>query len=383
MTRTLSGALVLAVLALVGCGEDDQGATDARAADTTDRSVERILDRLLPAGASGTLLAARDGKMVHCAGFGLADRESEVPATCDTVYDIMSMTKQFTAAAILKLEMLGKLRVADPISDHLGPVPGDKRDITVHHLLTHTSGLREALGDDYEPLARDEMLADALGSELQSRPGAEHHYSNLGYSLLAAIIEKASGMSYEEFLVEHIFEPARMTTTGYVLPDWPSDRVAIEYDEQGEAQGRPFDHPWAEDGPHWNLRGNGGLLSTARDMYRWDRAMAGEEILDQRAKDRLFNRYVLEEKAGDSYYGYGWALLRTDGYGEVAFHDGGNGWSFGVLTKLLDKGVTVFWITNRYRDARAGWNLARLGSDLTRDVADSVLEPLPAASPPG
>jgi CubicO group peptidase (beta-lactamase class C family) len=373
LVRTLSVTLVLAVVGIAGCGDGDEGALSERPADVTDPSVEQVIDPLLPPGASGTLLAARDDEMIHCAGFGLADHEAEIPATCDTAYDVMSMTKQFTAAAILKLEMLGKLRVADPISEYLGPVPSDKREITVHQLLTHTSGLKEALGGDYEPLARNEMIAGALSSKLESSPGEEHHYSNLGYSLLAAIIEEASGKGYEEFLSDELFEPAGMTATGYVLPDWPSDQVAVEYDERGEAQGKPFDHPWAEDGPHWNLRGNGGLLSTARDMYRWHVAMAGDEVLDGRAKNKLFRRYVLEEKGGDSYYGYGWALIREDGYGDVAFHDGGNGWSFGVLTKLLDEGVTVFWITNRFRDEQAGWNLARLGSDLTRGVADSVL----------
>ncbi len=263
--------------------------------------------------------------------------------------------------------------MTDPISKYLGPVPSDKREITVHQLMTHTSGLKEALGGDYEPVARDEMVAGALQSELVSPPGEEHHYSNLGYSLLAAIIEKESGTSYEEFLSEHLFEPAGMTATGYVLPDWPSDDVAVEYDEHDEAQGKPFEHAWAEDGPYWNLRGNGGLLSTARDMYRWHVALAGDEVLDGQAKNRLFRPYVLEEKGGDSYYGYGWALLRADEYGKVAFHDGGNGWSFGVLTKLLDEGVTVFWITNRFRDESAGWDLARTGSALTRAVADSVL----------
>jgi len=149
--------------------------------------------------------------------------------------------------------------------------------------------------------------------------------------------------------------------------------VAIEYDAHGKPQGRPFEHPWATDGPYWNGRGNGGLLSSARDMSHWQVALQGDEILDQGAKAQLHEPYVREEPGGDSFYGYGWALIRTDEYGDVAFHDGGNGWSSGVLTKLLDEGVTVFWITNRFRDEQAGWNLARMGSDLTRGGADSVL----------
>ncbi len=96
-------ALVFAVVGIAGCGDDDQGSPSDRPADATDPSMERVLDAMLPPRASGTLLAARDDEMIHCAGFGLADREARRPATCDTVYDVMSMTKQFTAAAILKL----------------------------------------------------------------------------------------------------------------------------------------------------------------------------------------------------------------------------------------------------------------------------------------
>ena len=185
----------------------------------------------------------------------------------------MSMTKQFTAAAILKLEMMGELSVDDPITEHLDGVPRDKREITIAQLLNHSSGLIDALGDDYEPIARDRMLAGAFKSELQSRPGAEYSYSNLGYSVLAALIEEVSGESYEEFLSQNLFEPAGMAATGYVLPDWDTEQVAVEYDAGGASQGRPFDHPWADDGPYWNLRGNGGMLSTARaytsGTWRW------------------------------------------------------------------------------------------------------------------
>src|SRR3712207_1662857 len=264
-----------------------------------DRSVGKFLDETLPDGTSGTVVAARGGSVAHCRGFGLADRDAKVAARCDTVYDTMSMTKQFTAAAILKLEMMGKLRVTDPLSKFVGPVPDDKRTITLHHLLTHTAGLTEQLGGDYEALSRREMLDGALESELRSAPGSEYSYSNLGYSILAAIIEQVSGRSYEEFLAENLFAPAGMTQTGYVLPEWKPDQVAVEYDENGEPKGKPFDHPWAEDGPYWNLRGNGGLLSTARDMFRWHVALRDDDVLSKSAKDKLFKPHVPEEESGD------------------------------------------------------------------------------------
>jgi CubicO group peptidase (beta-lactamase class C family) len=366
------GVAFAAVLMLAACGGRDQDPTARGGADPADQSVEQFLDATLPEGASGTLVAARDGEMVHCEGFGLADREARVAAGCDTVYDTMSMTKQFTAAAILKLEMMGKLRVSDPLRRFIPRVPADKRNITLHHLLTHTAGLVDVLGGDYERVSRREMLAGALDSKLRSPPGSEYHYSNVGYSVLAAVIEKVSGMGYEEFLAGRLFAPAGMTQTGYVLPEWAPDRVAVEYDPRGKPHRRPFDHRWAEDGPYWNLRGNGGLLSTARDMFRWHRALEGDEALDRRAKHKLFKPHVREEPGGDSYYGYGWVVLRPNDGGRVVWHNGGNGWSFGELTRLLKERVMVFWVTNRYKDKGAGWNFYRLGPKLTQGVVDGV-----------
>ena len=365
--RVSLGMALLAAVSFAACGGGDRDSTDPAVDDPVDQRVARFLDDTLPRGASGSLVAARDGEMVHCEGFGMADRDARVAAGCDTVYDVMSMTKQFTAAAILKLEMMGKLDVADPIGRHIGPVPAGKRGITLHHLLTHTSGLVDVLGGDYERQTRKGMLAAALESELQARPGAEYAYSNAGYSVLAAIVEKASGIGYEEFLAEHLFAPAGMTETGYVLPDWDPDQMAVEYGPAGKPQGTPLDHPWASDGPYWNLRGNGGLLSTARDMFRWHLALDGNEVLDRRAKRKLFKPHVLEEPGGDSYYGYGWVILKADD-GRVAWHNGGNDWSYGEVTRLLDGGAMVFWITNRYKSKAGGWDFYELGPELTQGV---------------
>jgi CubicO group peptidase (beta-lactamase class C family) len=385
--RSLSAAATVVVCTLVGCtGGDDSaapatptpvhpapGAATPMDATPVDPAVEQFLVDTLPAGVSGTVLVAHEADIVHCSGFGLADREAKVPATCDTVYDIQSITKQFTAAAILKLEMMGRLRVGDPISRYVGPAPSDKRAITVHHLLTHTSGLREVLGGDYEPLTREEMLERAMSSRLESRPGSRYSYSNVGYSVLAAIVEEASGMGYEEFLAEHLFEPAGMTETGYVLPEWSPHRVAVEYDPRGRPMGRPFDHPWADDGPYWNLRGNGGILTTARDMYGWHVALRGDEVLSRQAKQKLFTPYVPESPGGTTSYGYGWVVSQGDPYGKVVWHDGGNGWSLSMVARLLDQDVLVFWTSN-HAYQRGQWNLEDGMQRLTLGLADRALD---------
>ncbi|WP_232668709.1 serine hydrolase domain-containing protein [Pseudonocardia sp. TRM90224] len=366
--RIRTGALLVAVVVgTVACAPAGADLSADPAADP----VADLLERTLPAGPGGTVIAAHGDRIVHCDGFGLADREARIAATCDTAYDVMSITKQFTAAAVLKLEMMGRLRVSDPISTYVGPVPADKQRITLHHLLTHTSGLVEGMGDDYDVLSRDAMIAGALASPLVSTPGERFHYSNLGYSVLAAIVEEVSGVGYEQFLATHLFGPAGMTSTGYVLPQWERERVAVEYDPQGVDRGRPDERPWAADGPYWNLRGNGGILSTARDMFRWHRALTDDTVLSANARSALFTPHVAEPGSQESY-AYGWGIVDTD-HGRVARHDGGNDWAFAMYARSLDSSpddaVMSFWVSNSaYREP--DWNLEDLEPDLTLNLLD-------------
>ncbi len=318
--------------------------------------------RTVPHGSGGTVLAARGDDILHCEGFGMADREARIAATCETAYDVMSITKQFTAAAIVKLEAMGRLRVTDTIDMHLGPVPPDKQGITLHHLLTHTAGLVEALGDDHDVLSREDMLSRAMASKLISAPGVQFHYSNLGYSVLAAIVEKVAGVGYEQFLATHLFLPAGMTSTGYLLPQWNRDQTAVEYGADGRSQGRPYEHPWAADGPYWNLRGNGGMLSTARDMFRWSRALSGDTVLPPSARSKLFAPHIRQPDSGE-FYGYGWDLIDNE-YGRIAWHDGGNMWSLAIYARSLSDDTTVFWISN-HAYQRDEWNFEELEPELT------------------
>ncbi|MGC5561777.1 serine hydrolase domain-containing protein [Streptomyces sp. FR-108] len=374
--RALTAATALAaILMLSSCTrEGDAGRPGIGAATEVPKagggeSIGDFLHRVLPAGAGGTVIAAHGDELAYCGGFGAADRARGTPASCRTVYDVMSITKQFTAAAILKLEVMGRLRVSDRIGRFLGPVPEGKRDITIDQLLTHTSGLVEALGDDYSPLTRDELVRQALASKPRSAPGREFHYSNTGYSLLAAIVEKASGERYEPFLARHLFTPAGMKSTGYVLPRWPRKLVAVEYDSRGRGQGRPLDHPWAADGPYWHLRGNGGMLSTAQDMFRWHRALSGDDVLPEQARRKLFAPHV-PVPGLDGSYGYGWAVRETPA-GRTVWHNGGNDWSLAYLTRSLRDGVLVYWVSNHaYQDGK--WNLEDQAEELTQGVADRV-----------
>lgn len=367
MTRPGAAVLAVALLLLTSCDGEEAAPPpdDARAAVFREADV--------PEGSSGSLVAVADGEVVTCEGWGESDHEAGTRSGCDTVYDIGSVSKQFTAAAVVKLETQRRLRVSDTLGDFFPGVPADKRDITVRQLLTHTAGLVDGLGDDYEPLDRQQMITAALASDLRTEPGARYHYSNLGYSLLAAIVEEASGEAYEDYLAAELFEPAGMTQTGYVLPDWDPADVAVEYDARDRAQGRPYDHPWADDGPYWNLRGNGGLLSTARDMGQWLLALAGDTVLDDEARAELFRPRVLEQPGGETRYAYGWVVADTP-LGEITWHNGGNGWSYAEVSRLPESGAALFWVTNRSRSAADGWSLERLRPSLTEQVAARLVD---------
>lgn len=350
--------LVVCLLLLSACG------VEVEEVEEVDQDVARsAVQAGPPMASSGSFVTAVDGEIVSCGGWGGGD--------CDTVYDIGSITKQLTAAAIVTLQSTGRLGVHDRIGRFLDGVPRDKRAITIQQLLTHTSGLVGSLGGDYEPLSRADLIRGAFASDLRSPPGTRYFYSNVGYSLLAAIVEIASGEGYEEFLARHLFEPAGMTSTGYVLPDWDKADVAIEYDAQGRPQGRPNEHPWATDGPYWNLRGNGGLLSTARDMYRWS------EALDEGALREVFRPRVREGAHADSWYGYGWVVLDSP-LGRVQWHNGGNGLSYAEVLRIPSEDGFVFWATGHSRGD--GWNLERHG--LTNDLVSKIGRAQPGGSPP-
>ncbi|MGQ4268434.1 serine hydrolase domain-containing protein [Nocardiopsis changdeensis] len=311
----LVGGGVAASAAVVG------GGAAVRWASRSPR--ERLAD-LVPEGPEVSAVAA--------------DGEPLVAVGMDTARDVCSVTKQFTAAGVLRLEMDGELSVGDPVGAFLPGASGRLGEVDLHRLLTHTGGLPEALGDDYEPLGREEFVAAAVAAE----PVEGYLYSNVGYGLLAAVIEVVAG-SYEGFLAETLFGPAGMTRTGYVLPDWDDAGVAVEYDARGHSSGRPYERPWADDGPYWNLRGNGGMLSTARDMLAWHRALAGGAVLSERALERMFTPHVAEDALGTSYYGYGWVILEVGGR-RAAWHNGGNGAAYAELLHVPG-GPMAFWAT--------------------------------------
>ena len=304
------------------------------------------------AGFSGVVLAARDGKLVLAKGYGLADREAGTPFRVDSVVSIGSVTKQFTAAAILKLEQDGKLSVEDSVAKFYPDAPADKRGITLHQLLTHTAGLDSDFAGDYDAVDRDAYVGRILGSKLRSAPGTTHHYANSGYSLLAAVVEKASGMPYETYLREKLFLPAGMKETGYKQPAWPTSRVAVGYRGK-DRWGTILEKKWLPDGPGWALRGNGGIHTTMADMVRWERVLEGDgNLLSAASRKKMFTAWTPEQPGGESFYGYGWAIFATPRGGRLIAHDGGNGIFSFDDRRYVDDGLLVLTFGNS-SDAKA------------------------------
>jgi CubicO group peptidase (beta-lactamase class C family) len=308
----------------------------------TGRALDEYLSRLERFGFTGGALAVRGKEVLLSRSYGLADRARGVPLTTDSVYNLGSITKQFTAAAILTLEMQGKLAVTDLASQHLDGVPAEKAAITLHHLLTHSSGLESDFSpSDYDPVGREEYVRRALQSKLLFTPGGGYEYSNAGYSLLAAIVEKVSGQPYEVYLTERVLKPAGMRETGYKLPKWAPERIAHGF-RDGEDWGTILQRIQEPDAPYWTLRGNGGLHTTLGDMLAWHRALDSDAVLSKPAREKYFKPYVAEGPRGLSHYAYGWAVSKSARGTTVVQHNGGNGIYVAEFVRFPDEDAMLF-----------------------------------------
>lgn len=385
-TGARSGLLALAVASVLTAGglglAHPAGAASGGgepAVSDTALEVARVhdyLSRLGAFGLAGGVLVAVDGKVRLARGYGLADRgdgeDGGAPRawTAGTVSSVGSITKQFTAAAIMELVERGHIAVDDSLGRFFDDVPADKRGITLHHLLTHTSGLDEVGSGDFDFLSREELVARGLERELLWEPGTRYRYSNLGYSLLGAVVEVVTGEDYESWLRENLFRPAGMYETGYVLPDYEPARVATGY--RGiDRWGTVIQRLRPERGPSWVLRANGGIHTTLLDMHRWVEALgvmemhpdgagsdAADEVesdaagdagrpflLSESSRERMFTPHA-DEGGGRSYYGYGWVVDTTSRGTPVIWHNGGNGILHADLHLYPAEGVETFMMTS-------------------------------------
>jgi D-alanyl-D-alanine carboxypeptidase len=292
-------------------------AAPARAASLSKAEIAAYADHLLaeayPADAPGAAaIVVLDGEEVLRKGYGLANVELQVPNGPEMVFELGSVTKQFTAAAILMLAERGQLRIEEDVTKYLPDYPTHGRKITIEHLLTHTSGipiytaLPEFISQMRQDIRPEALIGIFKDKPLEFEPGERWAYNNSGYVLLGAVIEKVSGKSYEQFIEEEIFKPLGMKDSRYGHMEELVPRRAYGYGKGSEswknADYVSMTQPYAA----------GSLLSTVDDLVLWDRALSGETLLKKASLDRMFTAVKLSS-GQSTLYGYGWSVFDWKG----------------------------------------------------------------------
>lgn len=324
----------------------------ARPAAADDARRDAAFDAYLQAATrhdhfSGTVLVARDGVPVFRRSYGMANYELDVPNSARTVYRIASLTKQFTALAVMQLQEQGRLKVDDPICQYLDQCPAAWKPVTLRHLLTHTSGIENysSLPEWDEVLAlrsykRSELVALFRDLPLRFTPGEQFKYSNSGYVLLGMAIERASGKSYGDYLREKIFTPLGMAHSVYddsraLLPN----RASGYYSLGTRFINAPYMSPTVS-------YAAGGIWSTVDDLLRWDQALYSERLLSRKSLDEMFT----PAKKG---YGYGVQIGEKLGRRSIEHSGSENGFSTYLLRFPAER-ATVIVLSNSDRASAGG-----------------------------
>jgi CubicO group peptidase (beta-lactamase class C family) len=303
--------------------------------------LDLMLQNLAQAHAfSGSALVAQNGQVILKNGYGYADREQDIPNTPETRFRICSITKQFTAMAILILQEQGRLNLQDSICTHLGNCPEVWEPVTIYQLLTHTSGIPDPLEAFWtqnitSPAPLERMIAEASSQPLNFQPGTQFSYDNTGYDLLGKIIEAASGQSYEEFLQKNIFEPLEMKDTGF---DPGREDIAVGYADQSKTIAQPFNI--------WVAFSAGGLYSTVEDLYLWDRALYTQKLVPQRILNEMFTAHFSMPDGSGMGYGYGWVIAPETQRKFVA-HEGSAYGYRSVIIRYLDNQAAIILLINQ------------------------------------
>lgn len=295
---------------------------------------------------SGSLLVARDGKVLISKGYGMANIDLEIPNTPQTKFRLGSITKQFTAMAILQLQQQGKLNVQDPICQYIQDCPEAWQPITLHHLLTHTSGLYNYTASSHytefkkqfaTPITIIDLFRDL---PLEFGPGNRWKYSNSGYIVLGYIIETVSGQPYASFLQDNIFNPLQMINTGYVDNRRLIALHAVGYSEPAiEADDIDMSVPYAA----------GGLYSTVEDVFLWEQALYANKLISIALQNEMLTPFISipvdRMQVSNVSYGYGWRIgVRFDR--RWMAHGGGIDGFATIFERYPDDKVAIIVLSN-------------------------------------
>ena len=343
MKKTFSFVLLALTISVIAGITRSASQHAAGKANDLEAKVDAYVKPLLEMKAfNGSILIARKGQVLLSKGYGMANYELEVPNTPQTKFHIASISKTFTATAIMLLQERGSLQVSDPLTKYIPDYPnGDK--ITIHHLLTHTSGIPDVNAfHDYNaksvfPQTPASLIELFKQSPLNAQPGERYGYSNSNYNLLAFIIEKVSGKSYGEFLRANIFDPLGMKDTAH-------DGYAAALIKNRASGYVPAGVDGLDNAPYldWTMKtGNGSLYSTVEDLYKWDRALYTEKILKKSSLDQMFTKHV------DGAVGYGWFISRRLNRNALRMNGRSPGFQ-GEIHRYIDDDVCVIVLGNNY-----------------------------------
>lgn len=308
-------------------------------ADEADGLIKAEMSQHQIAGLS--LMVVRDGRQIKAKGYGIANLEWNVPATPDTVFEIGSITKQFTAACILLMSEDGKLSLDDKISAHLSNTPAAWSNITIRHLLTHTSGIKNYTGLDGFELTRHLTQArfiESIGAQpLDFQPGDSWAYCNTGYSLLGYIVENASGTNYWEFLRRRIFLPLGMNATRGRSPAAIIPRRAAGYELKDKLHvNRDYDLT--------DIFSAGAIVSTVQDMAKWNAALDGDKLLSAASRQQWWSPVKLNNGKVKNY-GFGWFLDPLDGHKNIG-HGGATSGFSATIQRFPDDKLCIIILCN-------------------------------------
>jgi D-alanyl-D-alanine carboxypeptidase len=312
--------MALIILILPGCAEKKGDSGIAAYADSLMNATYR------PTRPGAVVLVARDGVPVFRKAYGLASVELGVPHVPENVFAIASMSKQFAAVSILQLAQQGKISLQDDIRKHLPGFETHGRVVTVENLLSHTSGIVNSVmlpgfgPKEIEDPSPEELFNCVNGEPLLFEPGTDASYNDYAFTLVALIIEKVSGSSYEEYLQQHIFGPLGMTNTAPGTRERAISRMVPNYSPAGDTTFRPAEYAsW-----RWNL-GMGDLVTNADDMLKWDEALYTEKLVSQDLLKKAWTPFMFAD-GRKTNYGYGWMLSEYQGM-QLVWHSGGMpGW---------------------------------------------------------
>lgn len=324
-------------------------AFDARGAEVLPSEIEihRNADEYMTAKTAaglftGVVLIAREGEAIFAKGYGFANAEWRVPNGTKTKFRLGSITKQFTATLVMQLQQARKLSVQDAICKYLEPCPESWEPITIHHLLSHTSGIPSYTDDPSYvkdmglAKTREDIVATFRDKPLEFTPGEEFRYSNSGYFLLGVIVERVAGKSYEGALKDMILAPLGMDDSGYDRHDTVLAQRASGYRPEGDglANAEYLDMSW----PY----AAGAMYSTVEDLLKWDKALYEDVVLPRSALETMWT-------PNKGRYGYGWQIATPSpitANRSAVYHGGGiNGFATTILRYTQER-ITVVVLAN-------------------------------------